>query len=86
MKKLALALTGLLVLGMTSAMADGSRVQVNKNVNLNMVNKSVVKDSTIGMKIKADRSRVQTNKNVNLNLVNKSVVKDSSVGLDIEAK
>ena len=72
MKKLTLTLAGLLVLSMTSAMADGSKVQANKNVNLNLVNKSKIEDSTVGMKIKAEGSKVQANKNVNLNLVNKS--------------
>ena len=86
MRKLTLTLAGLLIVGMTSAMADGSKVQANKNVNLNLVNKSKVEGSTIGMKIKAEGSKVQANKNVNLNLVNKSEVTDSTVGLDIEAK
>ena len=54
MKKLTLTLAGLLVLGATSLVADGSRVNVNKNTNLNVVSKSAVKDSTIGMSIKAE--------------------------------
>jgi len=86
MKKVTLTLAGLLVLGATSLYADGSKVNANKNVNLNIVNKSVVKGSTIGMKIRAKGSRVSANKNVNLNIVNKSVVKDSTVGMDIGAK
>ena len=46
-------LVGVLVLGATSLVADGSKVNANKNVNLNIVNKSRVKNSTIGMDIKA---------------------------------
>jgi hypothetical protein len=33
--------------------AKGSKVDANKNVNLNIVNKSVVSKSTVGMDIKA---------------------------------
>jgi len=86
MKKLTLALVGLVIVGMTSAVAAGSEVQVNKNVGLNLVNKSTVTGSTVGMKIKADASKVQANKNVNLNLVNKSEVTGSTVGMSIEAE
>ncbi len=86
MKKLTLTLAGLMVIGATAAMADGSKVQVNKNVNLNIVNKSEVEGSTIGMAIKAKDSKVQANKNVNLNIVNKSEVKDSTVGMKIDAE
>ena len=53
MKKVTLTLAGLLVLGATSLYADGSKVNANKNTNLNIVNKSVVKDSTVGMDIGA---------------------------------
>ncbi len=86
MKKLTLTLAGMMLLGSTLAMADGSKVQANKNVNLNIVNKSQVEGSTIGMSIKAKDSKVQANKNVNLNIVNKSEVKDSTVGMKIEAE
>jgi hypothetical protein len=34
--------------------AKGSKVKANDNVNLNIVNKSKVKDSTVGMKIDAE--------------------------------
>ncbi len=86
MRKTALTLAGLLILGATAAMADGSKVSASENVNLNIVNKSKVEGSTVGMKIKAEGSKVEADKNVNLNIVNKSVVKDSTVGMDIEAK
>ena len=86
MRKLTLTLAGLLVLGATALVADGSTVQANKNVNLNIVNKSKVENSTIGMKIDAKSSKVQVNKNVNLNIVNKSKVKDSTIGMDIKAQ
>jgi len=86
MRKLTLTLAGLLVLGATALVADGSKVQANKNVNLNIVNKSKVENSTIGMKIDAKSSKVQANKNVNLNIVNKSKVKDSTIGMDIKAQ
>ena len=86
MKKLTLTLVGLLVFGATALVADGSKVQANKNVNLNIVNKSKVENSTIGMKIDAKGSKVQANKNVNLNIVNKSKIKDSTVGMDIKAE
>ena len=86
MRKLTLTLAGLLVLGATSLVADGSKVQANKNVNLNIVNKSKVEGSTIGMKIDAKGSKVQANKNVNLNIVNKSKIKDSTVGMAIKAE
>jgi hypothetical protein len=33
--------------------AKGSKVNANKNVNLNIINKSTIKDSTVGMDIKA---------------------------------
>ena len=86
MKKLTLTLAGLMVLGSTIAMADGSKVEANKNVNLNIVNKSTVTGSTIGMSIKAKGSKVEANKNINLNIVNKSKVKDSTVGMKIDAE
>jgi hypothetical protein len=86
MKKLTLTLTGLLVLGTASLMADGSTVNANKNVNLNIISKSKISKSTIGMKIDAKGSKVNANKNVNLNIINKSTVKDSTVGMDIKAK
>ena len=85
MKKLTLTLAGILVLGATSLVADGSKVNVNKNVNLNIVNKSKVTGSTIGMKVDAKGSKVNLSRNVNLNIVNKSTVKDSTVGVNIKA-
>ncbi len=86
MKTLTLTLAGFLVLGATSLLADGSKVNVNKNKNLNIVNKSKVINSTIGMKIDAKGSRVNANKNKNLNIVNKSKVINSTVGIDIKAQ
>ena len=86
MKRLTLTLAGILVLGATSLVADGSKVNVNKNVNLNIVNKSDILNSAVGMKIDAKGSRVNANKNVNLNIVNKSYVEDSTVGIDIKAQ
>ncbi len=86
MKKLTLTLAGILVLGATSLVADGSTVNANKNVNLNIINKSKVVKSTIGMKIDAKGSKVNANKNVNLNIINKSTVKNSTVGMDIKAQ
>ena len=53
MKTLKLALVGILAFGATSLLADGSKVNVNKNKNLNIVNKSRVYNSTVGMDIKA---------------------------------
>ena len=50
---LTLTLAGFLVLGATSLFADGSRVNVNKNKNLNIVNKSKVINSTVGISVKA---------------------------------
>ena len=86
MKKLTLTLAGLLVLGATSLVADGSRVNVNKNTNLNLVNKSTLQNSTVGMKIDAKGSIINANKNVNLNVVNKSRLKNSTVGMNIKAE
>jgi len=86
MKTLKLALVGILAFGATSLLADGSKVNVNKNKNLNIVNKSRVINSTIGMKIDAKGSKVNANKNKNLNIVNKSRVINSTVGIDIKAQ
>ncbi|HIM94628.1 MAG TPA: hypothetical protein EYM49_06315, partial [Campylobacterales bacterium] len=86
MKKLTLTLAGLLVLGATSLVADGSKVNVKKNVNLNIVNNSKIKSSTVGMKIDAKGSKVNANENINLNLVNKSTLQNSTVGMKIDAK
>lgn len=86
MKKLALTVAGLLVLGATAAVADGSKVSASKNTNLNIVNKSKVEGSTVGMKIKAEGSKVKADKNTNLNIVNKSKVKDSTIGMEVDAK
>jgi len=86
MKKLTLTLAGLLVLGATSLVADGSTVNANKNVNLNIINKSKVLNSTVGMKIDAKGSKVNANENINLNLINKSKIKDSTIGMDIKAE
>ena len=85
MKKLTLTLAGILVLGATSLLADGSKVNANKNVNLNIVEKSKITGSTIGMKIDAKGSKVNANKNVNLNIVSKSRVDKSTIGMDIKA-
>jgi len=85
MKKLSLTLAGMMLLGASLAMADGSNVQVNKNINLNIANDSDIQDSTVGMSIKAQGSDVQVKKNVNLNIVNKSNLQDSTVGMKIEA-
>jgi len=86
MKTLTLTLAGILVLGATSLLADGSKVNVNKNKNLNIVNKSRVVNSTIGMKIDAKDSKVNANKNKQLNIVNKSRVINSTVGIAIKAQ
>jgi len=86
MKTLKLALVGILAFGATSLLADGSQVSVNKNKNLNIVNKSKVVNSTIGMKIDAKDSRVKANKNKNLNIVNKSKVYNSTVGIAVKAQ
>jgi len=63
-----------------------SQIQANKNINLNLVNKSTIKSSSVGMKIRAKGSKVQSNKNINLDLVNKSDIENSNVGLAIDAK
>jgi len=63
-----------------------SQVHVNKNVNLNLVNKSKIKSSSVGMKIRAKGSKIEANKNINLDLVNKSDVENSNIGLAIDAK
>ena len=63
-----------------------SQIQANKNINLNLVNKSKIKSSSVGMKIRAKGSKVQSNKNINLDLVNKSDVENSNIGLAIESK
>jgi len=63
-----------------------SQIQANKNINLNLINKSKIKGSSVGMKIRAKGSKVQSNKNINLDLVNKSDIENSNVGLAIDAK
>jgi len=85
MKKLALALAGVLVLGATSLVAD-SEVNANDNLNVNVVADSEVKDSTIGTDIVAEDSTVNANDNLNVNVVVDSEVKDSTVGTKIRAK
>ncbi|MCK5855485.1 MAG: hypothetical protein KAG56_09715 [Sulfurovaceae bacterium] len=86
MKTLTLTLAGILVLGATSLLADGSKVNANNNKNLNLVNKSTLIKSTVGMKIDAKGSKVNANNNKNLNLVNKSTLIKSTVGMDIKAQ
>jgi len=64
-----------------------SKVQANENVNLNLVNKSEIKGSLVGMRVKASGgSEVKANRNTNLNLVNKSEVEDSTIGMSVEAE
>jgi len=63
-----------------------SHIQANKNINLNLVNKSKIESSSIGMKIRAKGSKIQSNKNINLDLVNKSDIENSNVGLSIDAR
>ena len=86
MKKLTLSLAGILLLGATSLLADGSTINANKNVNLNIISKSKIINSTIGMKIDAKGSKVNASKNVNLNIINKSTIKDSVIGMNIKAR
>jgi len=63
-----------------------SSIKANENVNLNLVNKSEVTGSVVGMKVRAVGSEVEANKNTNLNLVNKSEITDSTVGMSVEAE
>ena len=86
MTKLTLALAGIMVLGATSLVADGSKVNVSVNKNLNIVNKSRLNKSTVGMKVDAKGSKVNVRVNKNLNIVNKSRLNKSTVGIDIKAK
>jgi len=72
--------------GSISGSSAPSQIQANKNINLNLVNKSKIKSSSVGMKIRAKGSKVQSNKNINLDLVNKSDIENSNVGLAIDAK
>jgi hypothetical protein len=85
MKKLALVLAGVLVLGATSMVAD-SEVNTNDNLNVNVVADSEVKDSTIGTDIVAEDSTVNANDNLNVNIVAGGKVEDSIVGAKIKAK
>jgi len=68
-----------------SGSAGGSQVTANENTNLNLVNKSDVKQSAVGMQVKASGSKVTVNKNTNLNLVDKSKVEQSLVGMGVKA-
>ena len=64
-----------------------SKVEVNKNINLNLVHGGSVKDSSVGMVVKGRGSEIQANRNTNLNLLNNSNVKNgSTVGMKIDAK
>jgi len=86
MKKTILTLAGILALGTTSLVADGSSVEVNENIMLNVINDSKIENSTVGISIQAKGSTVEVNDNIMLNVINSSEIKDSTIGIDIVAE
>jgi hypothetical protein len=64
----------------------GSVVKVNDNINVNLVNKSTLQHSTVGMKVRASGSEVTANKNSNINVSNKSQIERSVIGVTVKAE
>ena len=89
MKRTILTLAGLMVLGTTGLMADGSTVNVNKTkVDSQVLNDSkILKNSSVGIDVDAkQKSTVNINKTkVKANLYRAKVI-NSTVGIDVEAK
>jgi len=80
-----LTLLGILVWGETSLLAEESKVNVNKNKKNNIIHKSKIIGSSMG--IKDVRCKKQDDKcGRNLSLVLKSKVLNSNVPMDITAK
>jgi membrane protease subunit (stomatin/prohibitin family) len=86
MKKTILTLAGILALGTTTLVADGSSVTVNENIMLNVINDSKIENSTVGINIQAKGSTVEVNENIMLNVINSSEIKDSTIGIAIVAE
>jgi nitrous oxidase accessory protein NosD len=86
MKKTILTLAGFLALGTTSLVADGSSVEVNENIMLNVINDSKIENSTVGISIEAKGSEVSINENIMLNVLNGAEVKESTIGIKVSAE
>ena len=89
MKKTILALAGILALGTTALVADGSQVTLEKNTILNGIYDSEITDSTVGVEIKAKDSTVTLIDNTvdnGLGVAGKVIVENSTLGVTIDAK
>lgn len=86
MKKSISTLVGILILGTTALMADGSTVEVNENIMLNVINDSKIENSTVGIDLTAKGSEVSINENIMLNVLNKVEVKESTIGIEVKAE
>ena len=84
MKKLALALASILVLGATSLIAD-SDVEVSDNIGVQVISESTIEDSSIGLAVEASDSTVVVSNNIDVAVITDSEVTNSSIGTSIKA-
>ena len=83
MKNTILTLAGIIALGTTALMADGSNIQVNNNVMAIEMQDVEVYESTVGINVQTNDSEVQANGNTMAVSISNTLLEHSTVGINI---
>ena len=83
MKKTILTLAGIIALGTTTLMADGSNIQVNNNVMAMDLAEVTLHESTVGINVQTNESHVQASGNTMAVSMSDTVLEHSTVGINI---
>jgi hypothetical protein len=81
MKKRALAISGLLILGTILSMASEGNVEIKNVLNVTKIKNSNIKDSSVGMSVSANGGNVRIENNVNQNNIKNSTITNSKIGI-----
>jgi len=83
MKNTILTLAGIIALGTTVLMADGSNIQVNNNVMAIALEDVTLDESTVGINVQTNDSEVQANGNTMAVSITDALLEHSTVGINI---
>ena len=84
MKNTILTLAGIIALGTTALMADGSNIQVVDTTVVAEVSDSEIYNSTIGLRVATEGSTVQVVGSTVVAEISDSYVEDSTIGINID--
>ena len=84
MKRIIITLTGLMVLGTTGLLADGSTINLENTAVASEVTDSTLENSTVGIDISTNASTVNLSNTAVASVVRDSTLVNSNVGIKID--